>query len=367
MFKSLLKILLFPFKLVFSVVEIFFTALFKLLKNIYVIFVCIFKFSIVVLVLGAISFGILSYFKDAELIKKYIPQKQKQEKITKIVREDTKGLNKNEYYFRTFEFADNSRNRYKIEHAISKSHVEESEESYGRSKSKLRSAIKKKAEDYNQRYSGKSKVKLQNGLRYSINYDRKHKYLVKQFEEAYKQILKDYYEKNKILLKNNVISPDYRAIQKWQADFVESLYRKLKQLAQKNNMNEREFVILMARFVQHLKYKIPPEPGNKNIIGFWPPVICLKEKSGDCDSKSTLFASIFYHYKKDSCILLLTKKHAFIGIKNQHKRFPTDKTVKIGGVDYLLLETTAVWRLGNVSKKDLNQLKRRQFKYIHFN
>lgn len=368
MLKSLLKILLLPFKLLYSVVEIFLKALLSLLKYIYVLIICILKFSLVVAVIAAIAFVVFSFFKDHELVKKYFPQKQKQKKITKIVREDTKKLSKNDFYLRTFEFADNSRTKYKIEHAILKSHVEDSEKSYGRSKKELRIAIKKTAEDFNKKYKGNAKVTLKDGLRYTIRYDTSHKKLVKQFkEDYYNQVINDYYQKKKISLKDNKISPDYKAIQKWQADFVESLYRKLKQLAQKNNMNEREFVILMARFVQHLEYKIPPDPGNKDIIGFWPPVICLKEKSGDCDSKSTLFASIFYHYKKDSCIILLTKTHAFIGIKNQHKRFATDKTVKIGGVDYLLLETTSVWRLGNVSKKSLNQVKRRQFKYIHFN
>ncbi|MFC1859928.1 hypothetical protein ACFL9U_18140, partial [Thermodesulfobacteriota bacterium] len=94
--------------------------------------------------------------------------------------------------------------------------------------------------------------------------------------------------------------PDYRAIQEWQAEYVEPLYAKLRRLGRENNLNEREFVILMARFVQHLKYQIPPEPGDKQIFGFWPPITCLTEKAGDCDSKSTLFAAIFQHYRNNA-------------------------------------------------------------------
>ncbi len=123
---------------------------------------------------------------------------------------------------------------------------------------------------------------------------------------------------------------------------------------------------MVARFVQQLKYEIPKDPPDKEILGFWPPMICLKEKAGDCDSKSTLFASLFYHYRKKLCILIMTQTHAFIGVRNQHKKYPRDKALRIGGIDYLLLETTRLWPLGQMSEDILKQMRKGQYRYIAY-
>jgi hypothetical protein len=157
------------------------------------------------------------------------------------------------------------------------------------------------------------------------------------------------------------IRVDYKAVQKWQTGFVKKLYETLKQTAAAQGMNEKDFIFLMAEFVQHLNYKTPPNP-----YGFWMPVICLKEAAGDCDSMSTLFATIYYHFKRNSCILVITPQHAFIGIKNQHKTSPADHVVKIGGMDYLLIELTSKWGVGKISKKHWEYITGGQFDYIPF-
>jgi hypothetical protein len=246
--------------------------------------------------------GLVKYLKDGK-IAPGIPS----EEIERIEREASKGEGStkaidNDYYHRTYEFTDHRNAQYKVEIDLLKQAVAESESKY------------------------------------------------KRFFKVFKRVGNVKYT-----------LPDYREIQRWQSDMLAELYGKMKQLAMRRRMNEREFTILLARFVQHLTYKVPTSYG-----GFWPPVVCLKEKAGDCDSKSTLFATLFYHFKKNACILVITKRHAFIGIKNQHRVFPTDDVVKIGGIDYLLIEATGLQRLGCISKRERAYLKQGRFKYIHF-
>jgi len=276
-------------------------------------------------------------------------------------------IKKENYYLRIYEFSDKRRTQYKINHAISKKHIKETELIYGYSKKELFEILQKKAKKFEKKYHGKIKITIHEDIGYNIKYKRDHKHLIDQFAKVYDETKKKYLSDHMINLKDNELSPNFSAIQKWQSEYVKSLYKSFQAYGEQADFNQREFIQLLADFVQNINYKIPPDNNKKYIFGLWPPVICLKEKAGDCDSKSILFAALFYHFKKNSCILLLTPGHAFIGIKNQHRIFPTDLTIKIGGIDYLLLETTAARPIGNITKKNFNQIKRGQFRYVAFN
>ena len=274
-------------------------------------------------------------------------------------------INKDSIY-RTYKFSDHRSKKHKLQYKILKKHVQESEQKYGYFKEDIYTFVVSGVQKFNKKNANKVKVDLQKDLqRYKYRYSSKNSHLKNEVNAVIQNAIGKYCNDHMILHVPER-RPDYKKIQKWQAEFVISLYEKLKGLARKNKMKEREFIAFIARFVQCLKYKIPQDPKQKEILGFWPPVICLKEKAGDCDSKSTLFASLFYHYRKKACIMIITKAHAFIGIKNQHKLYPRDKVIKIGGIDYLLLETTNVWRLGGMSKDMLKLLKKGQYQYVAF-
>ncbi len=271
--------------------------------------------------------------------------------------------------YRTHDFLDYRSKKHRLRYELLKKHVQETEQRYGYSKDKLYAFVNKAVQKYCEESGGKIKVKLDKDLGYRTWYSRKNEHLKQSIKTIIRDSCRHYYEAHMLILRNNYIGIDYKKIQQWQSKFVAPLYDALKSIAKRENMNERELIVLMARFVQYLEYKVPNEPPHKNILGFWPPIICLKEKAGDCDSKSTLFASIFYHFKKKSCVLINTRRdestgHVFVGIKRQHKVFPKDKIVTIGGVDCLLLETTRPgWDPGQLSKKDWNAVKRGRFKY----
>jgi len=366
MIKDILKFLSLPFIAIYHLIKILIQSLLYCFKLSLYLLGKFLKIAFVFSLLIALFYGASLYFKGSTDNHKETPQKREETKAPKAGPDGPVPFRKDDYYFRTYRFSDHKKRRVVIEHGILKKHVEESEQTFGYSKKELYIVLSKEARNFQQKYSDKIKIMVNEDLTCKIRYKSDSAHLMDDFNHMYRLTQKSFYEKRMLSIEKNKIHPDFRAIQRWQADFLKTFYTKLRNLAQNNHMNEREFIIVIARFVQHLKYKVPSSPESKEIFGFWPPVVCLKEQAGDCDTKSTLFATIFYHYKKNSCTLILTKKHAFIGIKNQHKHFPKDRVLKIGGIDYLLLETTSVRKIGYISDDVLDQLKKRQFKYIHF-
>lgn len=363
MTKSIFKLLCLPFLIVCHIIEILFKAFFLIVKFFGKLFVASAKFSFFVAICAVIIY-FLDHYNVIQTGIPSIPDRIKTKEVPEKVISLDEPRNTVEFCYRTYEFSDNRSRKYKLEHAISMEDIDETETFYGFSKQDLFRLLDEKTQGFNDEYEGSIQVTLSRDLSYQIRYQAGYAGLMKEFERVYRETIEEYCRGNMVL--PGPFGPDYRTIQKWQAEFVKPLFDRLLTLAQEKNMNEREFIILMSRFVQHLQYRVPPEQSDKEIFGFWPPLTCLKEKAGDCDSKSTLFASIFYHYRKNSLILILTRNHAFIGIRNQHKKFPTDNSLKISGIDYLLLETTSAYRLGSVHKDVLNQLKKRQYKYIQF-
>lgn len=267
-------------------------------------------------------------------------------------------LPKQEYLYLTHRFLDHSSRRHTLTYRLLKGQVRETQSKYGYSKKELHQILQSLVQDYNKKYKGDFKVRLSPDLGYSYRYSNGRKDLLESFKKKYLSLKKKYCADHLLRVQNKNIQPDYQRIQDWQAPFIREVYEQLKNKAQDNTMNDREFIILMSKFVQHLKYEKIPKTSGKENLGLWPPVTCLEKKAGDCDSKSILFATLYSYYQQYACVLFLTKNHAFIGIKNRHKVFPTDKVVQTGGVDYLLLESTAPHRLGYVAPKYRDQLRR---------
>lgn len=110
-------------------------------------------------------------------------------------------------------------------------------------------------------------------------------------------------------------------------------------------------------FVQSMKYQLPPfYYGNKFINSFFPPLICLYEQYGDCDSKSVLLAAFLTCRNKNekTALLIINSrglKHAILLAKRSPGPGMSGIFIKGKGY-YIPLEASASgWAPGFVSPR----------------
>ena len=145
--------------------------------------------------------------------------------------------------------------------------MQETQNEYGFSKTELYRKLKYLVQEFNEKHKGDFKVQLSSDLGYTYRYSNGRRGLLENFKKQYLSLKKKYYADHLLRVQNEKIQPDYQRIQDWQAPFIREVYERLKIKAQDNTMNDREFIILMSKFVQHLKYeKIPKTNGKEN---FW--------------------------------------------------------------------------------------------------
>jgi hypothetical protein len=269
-------------------------------------------------------------------------------------------------YSRCHQFRHSGFYSEEVSYELNKKNLEETENRFGFSREELKYKLRRDCEEFQRRYGNQIKIQLDDNLSYHMSYPRSLGIVVDQFRDYYGLRIKTYFRECFFVLVGTVVRPNYPAVQLWQSGYVKPVYEKLESLGHDRHMSEREFTELIAHFVQGLKYKIPPKPKGKENLGLWPPLVCLKEKAGDCDSKSTLFATLYYHFRKKATVLFMTQRHAFIGLKNQHKIFPADKVVTIGGADYAILESTAYLPIGQMRSEDIFNLRSGRFTYMSF-
>jgi hypothetical protein len=270
-----------------------------------------------------------------------------------------------ELFERVHSFADGAKRRYSISYAVPRRAVEDSERVFGYRQNELHERLKQITVDFEARHPGCT-IRLQENGAYRITHNGRDRTLPEKYRTLYQATRRAYFDEHLIAITDRGMRPDYRAVQAWQAPSLRPLYETLEEIGRAQHMSERQFIGLLAGFVQDLEYKVPPKSTERVTLGFWPPLVCLKEKGGDCDSKSTLFAALYSHYRRDSCILVITKRHAFIGIKGQHKLRPGDEMLTIGGVDYLLIEMTGHIGLGRVAKAELEKIRKGEYTYVVF-
>ncbi|MBN2400047.1 MAG: hypothetical protein JXI33_06875 [Candidatus Aminicenantes bacterium] len=119
---------------------------------------------------------------------------------------------------------------------------------------------------------------------------------------------------------------------------------------------ERQLMEFLV-FVQAITYKKPPfYYNNKFINSFFPPLICLYEQSGDCDSKSVLLAVFLTSDNNEEKTALLFINH--LGLKHSIllvKRMPSPgmSAIFIKGKGYYIpLETSSPgWAPGFVNQR----------------
>ncbi|MBN1272345.1 MAG: hypothetical protein JXB26_08745 [Candidatus Aminicenantes bacterium] len=335
-----------------------------------------FKFILYALVILFFLYILLVYFPEFASKPIEIPlKKTKKPDIEPVPQEQPEHAKKQPmklsgHKMVSYRFADENSRRYEFIYYIPQSQINDSQKNFGYSRREIYELLSQHIRQYNEKYKEGFHAHLNQNLSLRVTYDKEFLDVYNTFMREHEQKILDYCRKRYIHVTfkkgGRVLSVDFPAVQLWQSEYVRPLYQKLRRMADEFQLDSRQFTILLAKFVQYLRYKIPPPLPDFENFGFWPPVICLSEKAGDCDSKSTLFATIYYHYRKNSCILIRTENHAFIGIKSQHKIYPRDNIMRFGGMDYFLIETTSLHNLGYIPSALRSRLKNGPLDYVVF-
>lgn len=138
---------------------------------------------------------------------------------------------------------------------------------------------------------------------------------------------------------------DYDKIVEESKPLIKPLYIEFEKIVKKYDLNKREKIELVMRFLQDLPYGIPPSNyQNRYIAGLFPPVEILKNKWGDCDSKSLLMATLlsFDRDYYDKLAMILVPGHALLGIKMVPG--PYEKHVTFRGSNYVYAEPVGLSR-----------------------
>ncbi len=147
------------------------------------------------------------------------------------------------------------------------------------------------------------------------------------------------YREGMMKVTGGVVAFDYERIIEDSRELMEPLFRVLYNIKKKYNLSEREFVILMMRFLQDIPYGVPPlNYNNRFIMGLFPPSELMKSTWGDCDSKSLLMATLlsFDRYYLDRLAIIQVPGHALLGI--HMSAGPYDKTIQYNFKKYIYVE-----------------------------
>ena len=147
-------------------------------------------------------------------------------------------------------------------------------------------------------------------------------------------------------------------------DLTETLHGAVEQPPPNNIL--LEFLV----FVQAIKYQLPPfYYNNKFINSFFPPLICLYEQYGDCDSKSVLLAVFLTCQDKNekTALLLINHlglKHSILLVKGVPG--PGMSSVFITGKGYYVpLEASSPgWAPGFVSQRVWSAISTGNFRFL---
>ncbi len=269
---------------------------------------------------------------------------------------------------RSFLIKDDRSAQHSVTIGIPADHRDDTGKHFGYSLKDLNLELTLEAEQFNRRNAPRCRItSVSHQKGFSFQYQNGYERLSGEFRKQVDLAVRNYFQRQHFKYEQNVISVNYPAVQEWQAPYLTDLYGQMLQIARNDGMKDRDFIALLVNFVQQLRYKMPPDAmGDIKTCGFWPPVTCLLERAGDCDSKSTLFATLYGHYQRNGSIMVMTEKHAFVGIRDQHRILPRDRVISRGGRDYLLVEMTNPHPMGVISNKDWDQVSMNRVKYVNF-
>jgi len=138
---------------------------------------------------------------------------------------------------------------------------------------------------------------------------------------------------------------DYTKVVMESKNIVAPLYSQFHAIQTKYNLNKREKIELIMKFLQDIPYGVPPTNYQSRYIGgLFPPSETLRNGWADCDSKSVLMATLlsFDPYFYDKLAMILVPGHALLGI--QDVPGPYDKTVHFLGRQFVYAEPVGLAR-----------------------
>src|SRR5262249_25857311 len=100
------------------------------------------------------------------------------------------------------------------------------------------------------------------------------------------------FEQHGLHLEKNNWGPDYAQLATRARPLLADCYRALAKAG--DGYSERQLLGLFVAFFQEIQYEVPPEVvGRRQTSGVWVPTEVVVGDHGDCDSKSTAFASLW--------------------------------------------------------------------------
>ncbi len=126
----------------------------------------------------------------------------------------------------------------------------------------------------------------------------------------------------------------YDALDDTSAAGIRPITERFRRRAQKENLNARDISQLVIGFVQEIEYRIPEEEP----FGVMPPALVVRNKWGDCDSK-TLLAHMMLRSLGIQTVVISSEahKHTMMGIA-----LPSaGRSFKVEGKKYAFVELTA--------------------------
>ncbi len=129
----------------------------------------------------------------------------------------------------------------------------------------------------------------------------------------------------------------------------DKIFNVFEQYSKKENLSERDKMLMIISFVQNIKYERPMEffDGIIKETDYLPPKNVVKEQIGDCDSKSLLMLILLRKMNID-CVLFESDKyeHVMVGINVSSM----GKYKTYNGKKYYFLESTYPgWLIGDIS------------------
>lgn len=176
-------------------------------------------------------------------------------------------------------------------------------------------------------------------------------------QQAFDQYLEDnYYIRFKTHLGQEGVKPDHVRYLVESRDLVlpaaQAIYDKMEP-----GSDSRDYVNLLMSWIQSIPYNELEDRLVSNGSGYFSPVEVLTNNLGDCDSKTTLAASLMRSLLPNlPMVLIFLPDHALLGANLAHRS--NEQTLKIDGVDYLLMEPTgpALMKIGSLSDKSMSDI-----------
>lgn len=195
-------------------------------------------------------------------------------------------------------------------------------------------------------------------------YDKWFAEMRKNKELAFENYLfQNYYAKYETHLGQKGIKPDHIRYLKESKDDLLSVAQGLYELLPQGS-DARTYVNMMLGWIQTIPYDTLEDRLVSNGSGYFSPVEVLANNRGDCDSKTTLAASLLRAlFPELSMVMIYLPNHALLGANLSRRS--SEKTVTIKGIDYLLIEPTgpALLAAGMVAQSTLNDIASGMYTY----